>query len=69
MKLTELQGKQLFKQYNIRIPKQYTDNIDTDVIVKAQIKQGKRKKQGAIKTANKDNIEEVKEEILSCQCN
>jgi len=64
MKLTEIQGKTIFKEYGINLPKQYSiDNIDTNVIVKAQVLTGGRGKAGGIKKANKDNINQVIKEI------
>lgn len=66
MKLTEKQGKELFKQYQIQIPKQFSiDNIEGDVVVKAQVLTGGRGKAGGIKFANKDNIQQVTKDILN----
>ncbi len=62
MNLTEAEGKQLFKQYNIPIPRGYlVSQINQvkqpawkDSVVKAQIHTGKRGKAGGIKFATAD---------------
>jgi succinyl-CoA synthetase beta subunit len=64
MKLTEKQGKEIFKEYGINIPKQ---NVEGDVIVKAQVLTGGRGKAGGILKANRDNVNEIKEKILSME--
>ena len=64
MKLTEKQGKEIFKEYGIQVPKQ---DVEGDVIVKAQVLVGGRGKAGGILKANKENINEIKEKILSME--
>ncbi|MBT3985547.1 hypothetical protein HOD38_06170 [archaeon] len=66
MKLTESQGKQIFKEYEISIPKQFQiEEVDQDVIVKAQVLVGGRGKAGGILKANKENIQEITNKVLS----
>ena len=64
MKLTEKQGKEIFKEYGILIPEQ---DVEGDVIVKAQVLVGGRGKAGGILKANKENVDEIKEKILSME--
>ena len=66
MKLTESQGKQIFKEYNIPLPKQFQiEDVNQEVIVKAQVLVGGRGKAGGILKANKDNIQEITNKVLS----
>jgi len=65
MKLTEKQGKEIFKEYGIQVPKQ--NPTEGDMIVKAQVLVGGRGKAGGILKANKDNFNEIKEKILSME--
>jgi len=65
MKLLESQGKEIFKEYGINIPKQFELNeVDQDVVVKAQVLVGGRGKVGGIKLANKDNVQSIAQQIL-----
>ncbi|MBT4416559.1 succinate--CoA ligase subunit beta [archaeon] len=68
MKLLESQGKEIFKEYGINIPKQFKlDEVDQDVVVKAQVLVGGRGKAGGIKLANKTNVKDVSQQILGMQ--
>lgn len=68
MKLLESQGKAIFQEYGINIPKQFDlEHVDQDVVVKAQVLVGGRGKAGGIKLANPTNVKEVVERILSMQ--
>ncbi len=70
MNLTEKQGKRLFKKYDIEIPKQFSiDNIEQEVVVKAQVLSGKRGKSGGIKFATAETIKAVVNEILRKKIN
>tara|TARA_Y100000310_G_C20692427_1_gene823216 strand:+ start:317 stop:1291 length:975 start_codon:yes stop_codon:yes gene_type:complete len=68
MKLLEVQGKAIFSEYGINIPKQFSlDNVDQDVVVKAQVLVGGRGKAGGIKLANQTNVKDVAQQILGMQ--
>ena len=63
-----MQGKEIFKEYGINIPKQFSLNqVDQDVVVKAQVLTGGRGKAGGIKLANVHNVKEVAQQILGMQ--
>lgn len=68
MKLTEKQGKEIFREYGINIPKQYDINkVDEEVVVKAQVLVGGRGKAGGILKANKKNVKEITERIIGME--
>ncbi len=68
MKLLESQGKEIFKEYGINIPKQFSvDEVDQDVVVKAQVLVGGRGKAGGIKLANQTNVQSVTQQILGME--
>ncbi|MFH1972983.1 MAG: ATP-grasp domain-containing protein [archaeon] len=65
MKLTEKQGKQIFQEYDIRIPEQDIEKISGPVVTaKAQVHTGGRGKAGGIITIRKEDIEEGKKKLL-----
>lgn len=75
MRLKEYQGKAIFKKYGIEIPKSFLVSdvnnikIESDVIVKAQVLIGHRKKLGLIKKATKDNIKKIASALLNKKVN
>lgn len=73
MKLKEYEGKKIFKEYGIKIPKGKVIKVGDvyekgDFIIKAQELQGERKKRGLIKDVNKDTIDEEISSLFS-KCN
>lgn len=81
MRLKEYQGKELFKKYKIPVPNSILiskiDNLGeqlkalkyNELIIKAQILSGKRKKAGLIRAATKANAKEVVLSLLNKNIN
>lgn len=76
MNLKEYQGKQLFKQYNIAVPRGYVvrsvqdlnkikDSLPNNLVLKSQILAGSRAKSGGIIFSNKNNIAQDLKKILN----
>lgn len=64
MRLPEYKAKEIFKEYNIKVPNSFIYNnqeIPKNCLAKAQVLYGKRGKQGLILEANKENIEKLKQ--------
>ena len=62
MNLKEYQGKELFKKYNIPIPRgRLITSIQPDPskLAKAQVLEGKRKKRGLIRSATEQNLKKL----------
>lgn len=71
MKLKEYQGKELFKKYNIPIPKAILITKPTqkifkakEYVVKAQVLYGKRQKRGLIKFTDQKNLKKAISDLL-----
>lgn len=76
MKLKEYEGKEIFKEYGLKVPEGYVvsdvsevKDADKDVVVKSQVLVGSRKKSGGIEFANSENVKDVVSKLLGKEIN
>jgi succinyl-CoA synthetase beta subunit len=76
MKLKEHEGKEIFKEYGLKVPGGYVVSdvsevkaADKDVVVKSQVLVGSRKKSGGIEFASKEKVKDVVAEMLGREIN